>query len=214
MGMTTIRYTKIKLTDKGTKVHLAWEEGDTTPRDERTLTSADDPRPELRERLADLVPGVLEICELPEDYRRGMSVSGVSLSYSDDGVMGATIIASKSLETARAPLNLVTPHLPVAPYSESDIEAPVLPPHVVDALAALEDEANLYRDGDRAQARLPLDAAFVNSLANLAPGPDSGFASISISSPGHGEVTLTAEDGERLRKKARSLRKRPTEVSP
>jgi hypothetical protein len=50
--------------------------------------------------------------------------------------------------------------------------------------------------------RLAEDPAIMDGLANLAPKRGSGIESVEISSPGHGSVTLTAEDGDRLREAA------------
>ncbi|MEM7048957.1 MAG: hypothetical protein AAF604_04820 [Acidobacteriota bacterium] len=121
--------------------------------DEYAFTCWEKPLPELGDALHDLVVDVLAVCRLPDGYRSGLKVAGVSCSYAgDDGDLGATITALKTLGTANSPLVLNTPYLSVTgdPGMSDEMEA---------RLATLELHAFAYVDGRRAQGNLFEDAA-------------------------------------------------------
>lgn len=148
------RLKKLKL-DRFGKVDLSYQarRDDSAPWDDYTMSCNAAPRPEMALALQALVPDVLDICELPDDYAGGMTVASVSLSYGGDAeTMGAVITALKALVGARAPLVLNTPHLPSASYSDGD--EPTLGGETVAKLLDVEGEAFLYVDGDRAQGSL------------------------------------------------------------
>lgn len=149
------RLRKLKLGKDG-KVELAFQQRaePERPWDDFAMTCNDAPRPEMATALQALVPDLLDICELPEDYRSGLTIASVSLSYGgDEETMGAVMTGLKALCTARAPLVLNSPHLPSEPYSDGADE-PTLPAETVAKLATVEGEAFLYVDGDRAQGSL------------------------------------------------------------
>lgn len=149
------RLQKLKMGKDG-KVNIAFQQraDPERPWDDLVMTCNDAPRPEMATALQDLVPDLLDICELPEDYRSGLTIGSVSLSYGGDAeTMGAVITGLKALRTTRAPLVLNSPHLPSESYSGDDAE-PVLSSETVAKLATVEGEAFLYVDGDRAQRSL------------------------------------------------------------
>ncbi len=111
--------------------------------DQHSVASLDQPRPELHAALAQLIPHVLRICELPEDYGDEMSVTGVSCSYGDNGE-GVTITARRGLSGCDAPLILNTPHVLLDDWAS-----------LGECVRVLGEEAALYVQGERAQGRLP-----------------------------------------------------------
>ena len=52
----------------GEKVTVRWEVVKLGGTDEHELISNDSPAPEFVQALKDLVPAVLEICQMPDDY--------------------------------------------------------------------------------------------------------------------------------------------------
>lgn len=187
------RVTKVKY--DGRRVRVEYEIPREDEPDEFVLVCNARPAREFLEALAALRDHVAEICELEVEYMATAEVRGVSYSYAGpDQAMGATITALKTLETARSPLVLNTPHLASAPMSETD-EAPLLSPGAIEALEDLATEALRYVDGHREQA--DLFAPVAQAVASLAPTPGSGIEAVTLSAGGR-SVTLTAEDGERL----------------
>lgn len=141
-------YTKIKH-NKGTTTLTRVEDRSQQDSIEQTLTSHDDPRPEFVEALQALTAWVVDVCDLPDDYDEGMRITGVSLSPGEYG--GCVVTALKKVSGANAPVVINTPHVPETPTSD---EAPCLPPNVIEMLATLEDEADKFWRGERAQAEL------------------------------------------------------------
>ncbi|PIV86943.1 hypothetical protein COW49_02430 [Candidatus Kaiserbacteria bacterium CG17_big_fil_post_rev_8_21_14_2_50_51_7] len=135
MNVTKVRY-------DGTRVHIEWTTGDPDKPDVYSLGCRQAPKQEFIKSLATLTPSVINICELPKDYIVGMTVCGVSFSKSR-GAMGATITALKTLNDSDVPLVLTTPHIPLAPGSET--------------WAALDEvlrQSELYVNGERAQGAM------------------------------------------------------------
>lgn len=121
--------------------------------DSYTLACKSYPHPDLLNALAELIPHVMEICELPQSYQEGLEVSGVSFSYNEKvGVMGAVITAQKKLKTHPAPLIINTPHKPVEPYAEGGDDSASLSTGCVMILDRLQKEAELYIGGKRGVA--------------------------------------------------------------
>lgn len=188
-----------KLSYDGEKVLVRFEQTRLNGEpDEFETKCSDKPAPELIAALAALRSHVGHILELPPAYTEGLVVRGVSLGYGGETeVMGATITALRTLQTARAPLVLNTPFLPSAPYSETGDPGPLLPETCTDALRKVEAEAFRYVDGHRAQGDLFAAPAVVEAVRDLCPEPGSGIESVTISAAGHEPVTLTAETREK-----------------
>ncbi len=202
-----------KLSWDGHRLLVRWEQARAGEWDEYELHCGQVPLPDLLTALQALTASVSKICELEPKYcGEGFALRGVSISYTEADVMGATITALKYLKTARAPLVLNTPHLMAEPMSETD-EAPLLPAETVEAIAALELEAWRYVAGERAQGDLfageqgkvaaagggrAVPAAVVEAAARLAPEPGSGISEVTLSM-GDKSVTLHQGDGERIR---------------
>nr|DAZ68639.1 MAG TPA: hypothetical protein [Caudoviricetes sp.] len=155
------RIRKVKA-DKHGKIIIDWEVYVRGNWDEYHMKCSDLPRPEFYSALMNLRQDVLTLLEYPENWLDKITVRGVSYSYSDDGVEGAVITAQRDLEYSTAPENCNTPHKPYEMYNE-DGEDPegiiLMPPEIIDRLDVLEDEAQKYIDGDRAQGTLDFDGA-------------------------------------------------------
>lgn len=151
------RITKIKV-KKGV-YYFGWEvfRASTKNWDQHTLSCKDQPRPELLERLQVMANHVTEICEFGEWETKKLIVSGVSLSYSDEGNCYLVITAHKVLQHSKAPLIINTPARPAIPENESDSEDFCWSDNLTEDLTNLENEAFMYIDGDRAQQRLDFE---------------------------------------------------------
>ena len=199
-----MRFQKIKYSKGKVKIEYELRNKEKKDWDQFSLACSDEPKPEFQIALQSLSEDVLEMCELPGDYRKRIMVTGVSFSYGGEGeVMGATIISQMALNRSNVNLNLNTPHKPSEPYSEGGDAAQCLSQDCIDRLASLELEAEDYINGNRAQGELFADREkakeeglekiakdFHDDMKkNLGPG-----GSVTISSGGH---SVTIEGGER-----------------
>jgi hypothetical protein len=149
------RIRKVKLT-KEEKIMIVFEQMAGGDWDEYSLTCSEKALPSFYQAVQDLVPHVIEMCELPADYAERIIVRGVSVSYGGEAeVMGATITAQMTLMKSNCPLNLNTPHKASDSYSESDADPnQLLSDNCIAALKALYRECERYIDGERAQGKL------------------------------------------------------------
>lgn len=143
-----MRLRKIKHKAGKTEIHWTTTVEDTGDETKSELTSFDDPEPEFVTAMEALAADVLEICELPDDYTIGMDVTGLSLSYTDDDRMGATITALKGLEEANSPLVINTPHLPEIDFDDPN---PQMTPGMERRVDDLIERAKRFIGGKRAQ---------------------------------------------------------------
>lgn len=146
--MTERRITKVKLIEKSQRIQIEYDQKNQSAWDQYMITCKDPARPEFYETLKELVKHVIEMCELPDNYTPRIEVRGVSISYSNG--MGATISAAMKLIYSSQPLNLNTPYKEWG--SENDGQAMSYECHQV--LKILQEECNLYIQGERAQGSL------------------------------------------------------------
>jgi hypothetical protein len=152
------RVRKVKIDNRG-KIIIDWEvkamkDGGW---DEYHMKCSDLANPEFYDAMGALVQDILTLCEFPTGWKNSITVHSVSFSYSDDDVKGAVITGQRELEHSSAPLNLNTPHKPYEPYNpeQGDVDPDMLlPEETCERLDILDDEANKYIDGDRAQGNL------------------------------------------------------------
>ena len=146
-----------KVSHKKGKTKIEWMvENDKGGWDELTMTCTDMPRQDFFTALHNLQRHVGVICEFPESYDNGITVLGASFTYAND-IMGAIITATKKLKYSVTGLNLSTPHKSSRPYS-GDNDSGCLDDETVEALEALQAEAEAYLRGDReVQQDLPLE---------------------------------------------------------
>ena len=88
------KYTKIKYNPNKVECYFSFR---TDNGNEYTVKSKDLPLPSFIETLALLDQWVLEMCELPQEYLGRIATRSVSLNYSDDDVMSATLTISQQL---------------------------------------------------------------------------------------------------------------------
>lgn len=127
--------------------------------DEFDFKSKDKALPEFYNALQGLTEHACRICEFPREYDKGVTVIGVSFSYTevkDTGeiIMGAVITFRKELKGSNSPLIVNTPHKPSAFYDGKGDESPqdpalLLSEDCVKALEVLQAEAIRYIDGER-----------------------------------------------------------------
>lgn len=132
--------------------------------DEFDFKSKDKALPEFYTALQAMGEYACRICEFPREYDKGVTVIGVTFSYTevkDTGeiIMGAVITFRKDLIGSNSPLIINTPHKPSAFYDGKGDESPqdpalLLSSGCVDALKVLQDEAIRYIDGERDQMSL------------------------------------------------------------
>lgn len=148
------RVTKIKV-KKGV-YYFAWEIYQETTKnwDQHTLSCKDPPREELKERIQVMANHVAEICEFPDYDLKKLIVSGITLSYGDEGNCYLVITAQKHLEYSKAPLIINTPARPAEPENENDDPAFCWSDELARDIGILEEEAWKYINGDRAQQKL------------------------------------------------------------
>lgn len=153
----TVRIRKIKFTTTN-KISVSYEQMNKKIQtwDEYSFTCSDPPKPSLNKAMRDLIPHVIEMCELPVEYIDRITVTGVSFSYGgEQEVMGATITSQMKLSLSNCDLNLNTPHKASASYSEYEADPKqLLSEDCIDALYALCDEIQLYIQGERAQTNM------------------------------------------------------------
>jgi hypothetical protein len=121
-----------------------------------SMDCVEKPDPCLLGAMDNLADSVRDMCELPDDGTT-ITVKGVSFSYGGEReVMGAVIIAQRSLKNANSPMNLLTPHKASEPYNEGGHIDPkaILDDEVVDWLNVLRDRVVEYIDGRREQTDL------------------------------------------------------------
>lgn len=118
-----------------------------------TLTSKDEPHPNMVSALADLQPHVSKLCGLPAKYVE--SVRGLSIKHDEDDpeLVSVGFIGTHKISSSNAPLVLNTP--PVVPEGK-----------VSDLVAVLVAEAKAYVRGRRAQGEL-LETTGTSSDAGL-----------------------------------------------
>lgn len=115
-----------------------------------SVSDPDNPLPEFKAAVAALLPLILAICHLPEDYGINLVPSGLTIT--EKGMV--TIQGKKSFDDASGPLNIATPlRLLETPEEEGTYSPPL-----TDKQNALIDEvieqAKRYILGERAQGTL------------------------------------------------------------
>lgn len=156
----SIKFTKIKVESKDAKNRIVLEYAKRNANgqdwDVYAMNSVDKPAPSFHEAMQDLAQDVVELCELPVDYRERIIVKSVSLSEGEgDGFGGAVISAAMQLKDSYAPLNLNTPFKNSSSSGQED------PKQVIDGaterrICALIIEAEKFLNGVRAQTEMKL----------------------------------------------------------
>ena len=147
-----------KITCKDKKWTVIAEQSNGQDWDEVQFTSADEPQPSLIAALAALRGPVLDILEMDDSAREveKLTATGVGVGEGDAGIMGATLVARRTLLGRNCPMNLITPHLFEEYTSGSDDGDPkqLLPHECRHLLYDLQEEALAYLAGKRSQLSL------------------------------------------------------------
>lgn len=152
------RLSKIKKKDGRIEIHAEQSLGGVEGDDGKStvLRCSDEPQPSFYEAMQALTPHVRAICELlPKQWGERVTVTGVSFSMSKDGDEGVVITSLVQLSTSDAPLVLNTPHKMVSDLTEAARKA----------LAKVQQEADAYFNGKRAQGSMFADAEDVDEAA-------------------------------------------------
>nr|DAL55741.1 MAG TPA_asm: hypothetical protein [Caudoviricetes sp.] len=146
------RVRKIKI-DTNAKIIIDWDLAldDGTTWDEYHMRCSDLPRPEFFQALAEIGRDVLELLEFPSTWLGDIKVRGVTYTYSDKGNKGVVITAVRDLNKSSRQMNLVTPCFL---YDSDNPDTFTIPYFTLERLNKLEEEAERYIDGDRAQGSL------------------------------------------------------------
>lgn len=144
----------IRVTPKSIKIGYEYLKGGRV--ESYTLDSSEKPRPELYDAMKNLashVASLLEIETLNLDHR--IKPTLVKYAYDNNGMMSAVIESNFSIPLAGAHVVIRTPSKqePFDPEKNTD-EKKYLFPNTVDALRKVQDEAELYIKGERAQGSL------------------------------------------------------------
>lgn len=142
-------FTKIK--HKAGETVLEWTDSSERQSVVHSLRSHEDPRPEFVTALQSLTSIILSLCELPLDYGTDLKILGVTVTEHETLGRGLVITALKKLTRSQAPMVLNTPHLTETGSHEN---APTLFGRELDLIEALQEEAERYRKGERAQQSL------------------------------------------------------------
>ncbi len=166
--LDSIYITKVKWDQKKKKIQIDYEKElesseDSSERDFYSLKVSDEPLDSFFNALNDLGSDVCLICEFPLQDEDKLEIKGVSFSWAN-GIMGAVITALKTVNTARSPLVVNTPHLATAPQSDQDDNCPILDPDTVFSLRRVIDEAKLFIAGARKRTQLKLPLSSTNYL--------------------------------------------------
>ena len=121
--------------------------------EEHSASYKDNPLPSFGPSLDALAPLVCELCELPHDYKDGLTVSGLTLCESGK-VECVTIVAKKEIAGNSRPFNIATPLIPIDQPEEGEGS------HLTIAQAILVEtaveEARKYIRGERSQGQMKL----------------------------------------------------------
>ena len=121
--------------------------------EEHAAAYKDNPLPSFGPSLDALAPLVCELCELPKDYKDGLTVSGLTLCESGK-VECVTIVAKKEIAGNSRPFNIATPLIPIDQPEEGEGS------HLTIAQAILVEteveEARKYIRGERSQGQMKL----------------------------------------------------------
>lgn len=144
------RIEKVKLTDEQVEIHYTvLRKG--TIRDEFMVISKDRPIPQFRGAMQAFDTYVERLCEFTKKQEPEITVTGISISYSDKGLPGVVVTAKKEIAGCNAPFCFNTPHVQeAAEETETSLDATA-----TTKLAEVIKQAQMYLDGERLQGELP-----------------------------------------------------------
>ena len=154
-----------KLKDDGEKVEVRWRReafGTEEPTViESKMVSRDRPAQELIDALQAFRDRALDMAGLPKDpdWREGVQVTGVSVSYEEDGRRGLVVTMQRPSAYTNAPLVLNMPHAREELIGDDQEIAGALPGEMSRMIDRLAKAAQAYVQGHRAQGDMLAGAA-------------------------------------------------------
>lgn len=139
---------KIKIGEGKLTIHYSRMVRDT--HEETEIVSTERAKPSLYSVINKISPEVVKMCGLPEDWKEQLVVLGVAFKR-DEGVLGVTISAMKTVKFSNSPLIINTPF---ATEKDAELENVGMPASLLKILRALEKEAEAFVAGDRAQMEI------------------------------------------------------------
>lgn len=151
--------------------------------EEHAAAYKDNPLPSFGPSLDALAPLVCELCELPKDYKDGLTVSGLTLCESGK-VECVTIVAKKEIAGNSRPFNIATPLIPIDQPEEGEGS------HLTIAQAILVEtaleEARKYIRGERSQGQMKLSPEAEETEVECDEEPEAGEPGNLIAMPASG----------------------------
>ena len=148
--------------------------------EEHSASYKDNPLPTFGPSLDALAPLVCELCELPNDYKDGLTVSGLTLCESGK-VECVTIVAKKEIAGNSRPFNIATPLIPIDQPEEGEGS------HLTIAQAILVEtaveEARKYIRGERSQGQMKLSPEAEETEVEGDEEPEAGAPGNLIAMP-------------------------------
>jgi len=115
-----------------------------------SISSPENPLPQFKTAIAALVPLILQICHLPENYEANLVATGLTIT--DKGMV--TIQSKKSLDDASGPFNIATPLRLIETPTEEGTYSPPLTDVQNSVIDEVIEQAKQYVLGNRAQGLL------------------------------------------------------------
>lgn len=123
--------------------------------DDFVIKSHQQALPEFYQIMDNLVPHVVDICELPKSYEVDVKATGVTFVYSgsDNSVFDAVILAEKNLLNSKSPFLITTPKKKRAGDKDKAVKG-LLSKDATGLLIELQDAAIDYVKGKRSDLEL------------------------------------------------------------
>lgn len=150
MKKAKIKILYVKITDGNVLIRFEKQTEDGIETGE--FNSPDKPRKSFQDAYNDLVPHLVEICELPKEWAPDIVMSSLSISYKGErNTMGAVISATRTLRHSRTPMNISSPFKQIND-SGADLQGDsqiFLSPAFLKVAGAVAGEAKLFMEGAR-----------------------------------------------------------------
>lgn len=149
-----MRFTKIKVNDKG--VQLLWSTTDASGlTHNHDVSSPEKPAPELPEALAAFVPYVMDLLDLPPNWREQIRVTTINLNEEKEtksrGLMVS--VTRKIAKASGRPVSITTPHMREATENTTATTG-ILDDDTLELIAKVERAAAAFVKGERMQGEL------------------------------------------------------------
>jgi len=145
-----MQFTKIAF--DGETVSLRWEERVAGAVDKHEWSCDEQPTPAFKASLAAFVGFVVNIIGAPLVWEEGMEIRQLTLKEEDSGARGVIVTALRKCEKANGrTLLLNTPYMAEPPEAYNGDGKGYLPNTVLELIEVAENEAALYRGGERGE---------------------------------------------------------------